>query len=343
MPERVNVGVDDYQPSAHNLRHYFRTDKYAEGQPLAGLIGTHGYSRFIFVVALVAEGVGLYALWGASQFNPMFAVFLFLLDLGAALLAHASARGKCITRNLKLVNDAINPGGAEDLVIQAQVTFLQKFLTWLGRFMIIGLAVGKCIAMQSVRDGFADGALPLFLTVIACYLVAALVHLFFTGDALYEYLRKLLTFLEARRFRVAVRGGDHNAPGWPQTNVWQFESALPIKVRLFNAPDPYTFPVTLTSFGIGGRHRLVHTGEVRTQDANGQEKVTYRYELITYSTLLDKDVLDLYIRVIGEHQTHTRSLVCKECVKMQFIIFLQLADPRVLLDDNGQLIGPRIY
>jgi len=337
MPAQARAGVDDYQPSPHNLRHYFRTDKFADGQPLPGLIGTHGYARFIFLIALLAEGVGLYALWGASQFNPMFAVFLFILDLGAALLAHASARGVCIKRNLRLVNDAINPLEMEDLVIQAQITQLSKFLTWLGRFLIVGLAVGKCIAMQAVRDGFGDGALPLFLTVIACYLVAALVHLFYTGDALFEYLRGLAKWNEGRRFMSAVRAGDRGAPGWPQTNVWPFESALPIKLTDFRAPDPYVFPVTLSRFGRKGQHRLVHTGEIRTKDEQGKEQVKYQYELITYSTLYDSDVLDLYRRVIGEHNTHTRNLLLKVCVAMQFIIFLQLADPRLVRNEQGML------
>ena len=294
---------------------------------MPGLIGTHGHSRFVFAVALYAEAFGLYALWVAARFNPMFVVHLFLLDLGAALLAHASARGKCIARNLRLVNDPVIPGGLEDRVIKAQVTTFSKFLTWLGRFLIIGLAVGKCTAMQSVRDCFADGSLPVFLAAIASYIVAALVHLCYTGDSLNEFLRKLLTFQEARRFGCAVRAGDHNAPGWPQTNVWKFESTLPIMTLHFTVPDPYTFPVTLTTFGVGGRHRLVHTGEVRTHDGNGKELVKHQYQLVTHSTLTDRDVLDLHMRIAGEHGAHAQNLLRKECVTMQFVVFLQLPDP----------------
>jgi len=321
--------VSDYQPSAQNLRHYLRTEKYAREQPFPGLIGTHGYAVGLFFIAVAAEGWGLYALWGASQFNPMFAVFLFFLDLGAALLTHASARGICIQRNLRKVNDCIDPGGMQDLVIANQVSRFAKLLTWLGRFLIVGLAAGKCLAMQSVKDNFGDGALPVFLTVIACYLIAALVHLTFSGDALFEISRLLLLPKEILRYRRAVREGDRTVAGWPQNNVWQFHSQAPIKVPTFREPDPYTFPVEITRFGRYGYHSLVHIAE-------GQ------YELHTLSTLTDDDALDLYRKAYTNDARQLgdiRNLIRKECITMQFIIFLQLKDPRLIVDEDGKIHG----
>ena len=304
--ENPSVLVSDYHPSGTILRLFLHTGKSGTNMLAPGLIGTYGSAEFCFYIALVAEAWGLLALWSASQFNPMFAVFLFLIDLVGALLAHCLAPKICIVRNLLLFNAPVSPGTWQALVIAGQITKTRWILTWLGRILIIGLAVWKCIAMHSVRSNFGGGSLPLFLTVIAAYVMAARAHLTYTRYAFFEMLQRFLWNREKAKFVRALQIGDESVAGWPRRNVWEFDSHVPL---------------TECKFGRWDQHRLVSVGETR-------------YDLITRSILTDEDIFALG-KLAGAHtgiSSETIKVLRRECVCMQFVVFLSLNNPGNLED-----------
>jgi hypothetical protein len=266
----------------------------------------------MFIVALLAEVWGLLALWTAANFNPLFVVFLFVVDLGAALMAHASSRGRCIQRNLTLLHGPVQPGTKIDLIIKGQVSTAAWVVTWLGRFMIIGLAVGKAFAIQSFKENLDESiAEPLFLTIIVAYIVAALIHLFFTGDAIFELIRGFLWSWERGGYVKGLQRGDNQVDGWPRENRWNLTSAVPL------IPDSSKSREVV--FGRWGKHIL------REVDAGKGQ-----YELITKSTLQDEDVIDLCNRM-GVLKANTARLAMselrRECIQMQYTIFMGLVDP----------------
>ena len=315
----IPAKLSDYQPSAENLKRYLHTGKFGRRSSLPGLIGTHGLALPMFMIALAAEAVGLLLLWNASQFNPMFAVLLFGVDLSLALLAHASARGVCLQRNLILLNDPIDPGSPEGLAIGRLVPMWVKIVTWSGRAGIVGLAVFKGMAMQSYRvpDDPASG--PVFLVVILAYIVAAFIHLTYTGDALADMWRGYWCQREKSNYENDLaREHPQHVPGWPLMYLWQFMTEAVLN---------------LTDFGYGGAHHKLALVQEWNKEQGRYVPVVengkYKYEIITKGTLMDVDITDLFAR---QGNTPDRQRACsvlrRECISMQFERFLQDKNPR---------------
>jgi hypothetical protein len=143
-----------------------------------------------FIIALVLECVGLWFIIdeiGLGFWRGLMSIaFLVLLDLLFAFLYHLKTRPICLRENLNItLSLTADSGTAAKIKKNKDEIFWAKFWSYFAAMAIWGLAALKTVsflALQSVGGGGIDTKT---LFILVTYVIVALIHVHFTGYALF--------------------------------------------------------------------------------------------------------------------------------------------------------------
>lgn len=168
----------NYEPSRSTKNFGLYTKKKSETHGgLPGMFSTVGYSTqmLLFIAIFILEGVA--TVYGYNEGMLWEAVVgCIVIDIFFAVGAHAWEKEVIELKNTLFVESAI----VQKTKIQTRIETCERYSTILN--VLIGVsALGKCFFFYDTYmnvDGVTMG-------VFACYLVAALLHVYYTGYFLY--------------------------------------------------------------------------------------------------------------------------------------------------------------
>lgn len=186
---------NSFEPSIDAKQKWLLTRKKRFGRgstSLPGLFTTEKFAsdQLFFIVAIIAEGVGLYFIWEASRFSTTFiylVIAAFLVDIFSAIGLHWYSGDKLNYENqMRLYENFVKSENEWDNDGKLPVKSIWWPITkYIFSVFIIGLALLKIAAFYLLPPQTIDG-----ITIGICmsYLFVAYVHLFHTGYFISEVL-----------------------------------------------------------------------------------------------------------------------------------------------------------
>lgn len=180
----------NFKPSKSVQKLWFnsrKAEKIYGGVRLPGLYNTSGFAldAVLFFIMLFLEVLGMYNLMQVGDFAFIMAMGLIVLDVIFAIMAHANHANKIIQIN----NSITSADSRKQQSYKNQVNGVRKFISYIGKFGIIALAIFKIVAFQGLLGyGYFNG---LSLFIIATYMVVAYIHLYHTGYFLFENIASI--------------------------------------------------------------------------------------------------------------------------------------------------------
>lgn len=168
----------NFEPSRGTKNFWLYTKKKAEAHGgLPGMFSTDSYSTqmLLFIAIFILEGVA--TVYGYEEGMLWEAVVgCIVIDIFFAIGAHAWQKEICELKNTLLVETQI----VEKTRLQERIETCERYSTLLN--ILIGVSgLVKCLFFYDTYMNI-DGV---FMGVVACYLIAALLHVYYTGYFLY--------------------------------------------------------------------------------------------------------------------------------------------------------------
>lgn len=222
----------------------------------------------LFIIVIGLEVWGLYNLLKVGQFNPIFVVFLFLLDLVFAITRHLPRGLICVLENKLICSD----GPVELAQLKSQKFYL-NLVTGFFAIMIIGVAAFKILSFYALQDEFN----PLTLAIIVSYAIAACIHIWVTGYFIFTVLTMIFFWGDKKAFIRTARNG-----GVARNQI--------MAEGMFNFPSPAT--LSRSSVDVMGTNNSRYRGHHLEPNNNpGAGPNDYRFR--TWGLLLDEQLDDL--------------------------------------------------
>jgi hypothetical protein len=265
---------DNFEPSVA-LRKYWRNTKKMPssfaGIQLPGLMSTHGYSSQIicFFIIFILEGAATYL--GYAQGMLWEAVLGFIIiDIFLAIIAHWWHDMVCQYKNQLVVSN--DTAVQKDLRSKIAMYERRQYSFY---FLIVLSGGAKCgFFYDSYR--MIDG---LFVAVVACYMIAAVLHIVFTGYFWFTSRFNFLIWREHEEY-VEAHGTVHRIQGY-----------LP---RVINNQG-----VTLNE-ATAGKHKI------KKQDG--------RYHFVLYGLLEDSELNAL---ILEQQTPAAQGIIAREGLSLQ--------------------------
>ncbi len=193
----------NFEPSRGTKNFWLYTKKKAEAHGgLPGMFSTDGYSAqmLLFITIFILEGIA--TVYGYEQGMLWEAVVgCILIDIVLAMWAHWWQNEVCQLKNAKLVEADI----VQRTNLEARIETCERYSNILN--CLIGVsALIKCFFFYDTYMNL-DGV---FMGVIACYLIAALLHVYYTGYFLYTSRFNYLIWKDYKK-HIASGGAQYAA------------------------------------------------------------------------------------------------------------------------------------
>ena len=288
---------ENFEPSRDTKRVWRFTRKAPRiypGLTLPGLFDTSNFTldTALFLTVIILEIWGLVNLLSVGQFNPIYAVFLFLLDLFFAIVRHLPIGNICELKNRLVYEDDVD----EQTRIQKRIS-RSHFTSELFAIPIILIAVFKIISFYALQGGTING---LTAGVMVSYAIAALLHIKVTGYFLFGLLTDIFWWRDHNRFlRQRDNLNINNVPNRIVSYLQHpFKSSIPLKEARF-----YKHSLDLISSASG---------------ANPSSS-PYEYTFKTWGILFDNQLHNL---ITQQGTTDAKIVVAREGVRHQVIDIL---------------------